>query len=160
MLLHDIETQTSDVERVRAAIAHLPPVERDLLVLRFRDGLDLEGLAAATETDTAVVQRRLHHAAWVVEDLAGPLPLQPWEDGPRPLRGRPSHMVEEEAGVGITPLLAARLAAAVEGDLPAADEHWRVRAAMRGLRSHVDGVLVALVVAVVAVPVAVALVAL
>lgn len=166
MLLHDVsathesEAVTApDVERVRAAIAQLPPAERDLLVLRLREDLDTVALAARLGTSQAHVHRRLHHAGWVVQDVAGVTPGQWGEPEPSLLRGRPSHLVEEEAAAGITPLLAARIAAAVAGEAPAADEHWRVRSLARGLRAHVDAVLLVLLVVAVAVPVAVALAA-
>ena len=164
MLLQEAnEVATSDgetrgVAEVRAAITQLPPVERDLLVLRYRDDLDIEALAARTQVDPGRVRRWLHHAAWVVEDLAGPASLE--DRVPRMLGGRPLHLVEEDAALGITPQLAARLSAAVQGEVPAADEHWRARALLRGLRSHADGLLIALALAAVVLPVAASLVSL
>lgn len=179
MLLHDATTTdtdtATDVERVRAAVAQLPPAERDLLVLRFRDDLDAAALAARLSTTPAVVQRRLRHAGWVVQDVAGDTPAQWRASGTWPawetwnawgtsrateqalLRGRPSHLVEEEATAGITPLLAARIAVAVAGEPPAADEHWRARSLLRQLRSHVDALLLVLLVVAVGVPAAVSL---
>lgn len=149
---------TADAGRVRAAIAQLPPVERDLLVLRFRDGRTTAELAAAAGTTPERVLGHLHHAAWVVQDLAGITPRAWGEPEPALLVGRDTGMVVEEAGVGITPLLAARLTTAVGGDeLPAADDRWRVHAVLRALRGHADGALTGLLVLGVALPAIVSL---
>lgn len=153
MLLPDT---TTDVERVRAAITRLSPAERDLVVLRFRDGLATPELAAATGTSAATVERRLHRAAWLVEDVAGPgVPgMSPSEQA----APRSAALVVEDAGVGITPLLAARLAAAVAGPVPpAADDHWRWHALLGAMRQHGDGVVTLALAAVVAVPAVVSL---
>ena len=156
MFLHDTTTG-DDVQRVRSAIAHLAPAERDLLVLRFADDRTVAELAATTGTTPDEVRRRLHHAAWVVQDLAGVTPLQWGEPEPRLLEDRDPLLVEEEAAAGITPLLAARLAAAVAGEPPAADQHWRLHALFRGLRTNMDGVLTVLLVAAAALPAAASL---
>lgn len=160
MLLHDTTittrttaatTPTSDCERVRAAIARLAPAARDLLVLRFRDGLSTAELAAVAGTSVATVERRLHHAAWTVEDGAGP-------GDPAMLTGRqrvarPAELVVEDAAVGITPLLAARLTAAVSGPVPPpADDHWRWHALLEALRRHGEGAVTVALAAAVALP--------
>lgn len=151
MLLHD----TTTVERVRAAIATLSPAERDLLVLRFRDDLSTTALAAATGTSVATVERRLHRVAWVVEDAIGAEP-----PSPALIRlERAPDLVVEEAALGITPLLATRLAAAVTGPVPTADDHWRWHAVVAALRHHGEGVLTAVVAAAVVLPAVVSLTA-
>ena len=152
MLIHD----TTTVERVRAAIATLPPAERDLLVLRFRDDLSTTALAAATGASIATVERRLHRAAWVVEDAIGGVPPSPGRVGPE----RAADLVVEEAALGITPLLAARLVAAVTGPVPpTADDRWRWHALVAALRHNGDGVLTAVVAAAVFLPAVVSLTA-
>lgn len=152
MLLHD----TTTVDRVRAAIATLSPAERDLLVLRFRDDLSTTALAAATGTSVTTVEHRLHRAAWVVQDAVGDEPPSP---GLIRLE-RATDLVVEEAALGITPLLAARLAAAVTGPIPpTADDRWRWHALMTALRQHGEGVLTAVVAAAVVLPAVVSLTA-
>lgn len=147
MLLQD--TATTDLERVRAAIARLSPAERDLLVLRFRVGMATAELAAATGTSAATVERRLHHAAWTVEDIAGPGAPAVLAQGQR--SSRPAELVVEEAALGITPLLAARLTAAVSGPVPA-DDHWRWHALLAALRRHGEGAITVALAAAVALP--------
>lgn len=157
MLLQDTNhpdtADSTDRERVRAAIGRLSPAERDLLVLRFRDGLATAELAAATGTSAATVERRLHHAAWVVEDVAGPSALR--QGPPRP---RPTDLVVEEAAMGITPLLAARLVAAVAGSVPPeADDRWRWHGLVAALQRQGEGVLTMALAAAVALPAMVSL---
>lgn len=154
MLLHDSATAaTPDVERVRSAIARLSPADRDLLVRRFRDGRTSAELAEAAGTSVEFVRRRLHRAAWRVQDVVGATPRVFGDDEPQRLRDRPADLVEEEAELGITPLLAARLVAAVTGTPPAADDHWRLHALLRRLRGHGDGLATMLLVAGVVAPV-------
>lgn len=155
MLLHKTDT---DTDCVRAAIGRLPPAERDLLVLRFREDLSTEQLAAATDTSPATVERRLHHAAWVVEDVAGVASPDPgFVPGQR--AARPADLVVEEAALGITPLLAARLAAAVAGPVPPpADDRWRWHELMGALRRHGEGVVTVALTLGVALPSALSLV--
>lgn len=149
---------TTDVERVRAAIARLPPAERNLVVLRFRDGLATTELAAATGTSTATVDHRLHHAAWLVEDVAGP--GTPGMRTPEQRAPRSAELVVEDAAVGITPLLAARLTAAVSGPVPPpAADRWRWHALLEVLRRHGEGVITLALAAAVALPATVSLVA-
>lgn len=50
------------VERVRAAIAALPPKHRAVLALRELEGLSYEEIAAATGVPTGTVMSRLFHA--------------------------------------------------------------------------------------------------
>lgn len=154
MLLQET-TDTTDRERVRAAIARLSPAERDLVVLRFREGLATAELASATGASAATVERRLHHAAWTVEDVAGPSVMGMLEQQQR--AARPAELVVEEAAVGITPLLAARLMAAVAGPVPPADDHWRWRALLQALRRQGEGGITVALTAAVALPAMVSL---
>lgn len=156
MLLPD--ATTTDVERVRAAITRLSPAERDLVVLRFRDGLATTELSAVTGTSTATVEHRLHHAAWRVEDIAGP--GAPGMRTPEQRAARSAELVVEDAAVGITPLLAARLTAAVAGPVPPpAADRWRWHALVEVLRRHTDGVVMLALAAAVALPATASLVA-
>ncbi len=161
LLQHTTDLGTSDlgptdVERVRAAIGRLSPAQRDLLVLRFRDGQSTSELAATTGTSTATVMRLLHHAAWMVEDITSPGVPGALVHGQRPPRS--AELVVEEADLGITPLLAARLTAAVTGpELPHADEHWRWHALVAALRRHGEGVVTTALTAAVVLPAVVSL---
>jgi hypothetical protein len=144
MLLQEMSARPaaapSDTERVLAAIARLTPMDRDLVVLRFRNDSTMAELAAATGASTAVVQQRLHRSAWLVEDAVGPMPAGHQRTAVLGVLGRPIELVEEEALLGITPVLAARLVAAVGGDtLPAADQHWRWHALVGALRRFTAG---------------------
>lgn len=62
------------VERVRAAIAALPPKHRAVLALRELEGLSYEEIAAATGVPTGTVMSRLFHARKL---LAGKLRNSP-----------------------------------------------------------------------------------
>lgn len=62
------------VERVRAAIAALPPKHRVVLALRELEGLSYEEIAAATGVPTGTVMSRLFHARKL---LAGKLGAKP-----------------------------------------------------------------------------------
>ena len=100
----------SDAAAVTAAVAALGPLDREALLLRLGDrGLD--EVARITGTTPAMVRVRLHRAATAVERRVGQLPL----DGTdvQPDRARPTDEVVVDAEVGITPMLHARLVAAL-----------------------------------------------
>lgn len=143
----------TDADHVRAAIARLSPTDRDLLVLRFRDDRAIDELAAATRLEPGAVRQRLHRAAWAVEDAVGPMPLG--EERAAALRApaRRVALAEEEAAFGITPVLAARFVAAVEGETPpAADRRWRWHALLAEVRRHGEGTAAGVLLLAAAVP--------
>lgn len=49
-------------EELRAALAKLPEPQRETVVLRFMEGMDLAEIAAALEVPLGTVKSRLHHA--------------------------------------------------------------------------------------------------
>ncbi|MGZ8901222.1 MAG: sigma-70 family RNA polymerase sigma factor, partial [Limisphaerales bacterium] len=49
-------------EELRAALAQLPPPQRETVVLRFVEGMDLAEIAVALEIPVGTVKSRLHHA--------------------------------------------------------------------------------------------------
>ncbi|HEX7860318.1 MAG TPA: sigma-70 family RNA polymerase sigma factor [Verrucomicrobiae bacterium] len=49
-------------EGLRGALAKLPVQQRETVVLRFMDGMDLAEIAAALEVPLGTVKSRLHHA--------------------------------------------------------------------------------------------------
>lgn len=104
-------TERSDADRVAAAVAALGPLDHEALLLRIR-GRTIDEIATETGTTTAMVRVRLHRAATAVERQVGPLP----SDGS--VVRRDATMATEEvvadAEVGITPVLRARLTAAVD----------------------------------------------
>lgn len=171
MLLHDraatdaaatvaTEAPATDAVLVRAAIARFAPVDRDLLVMRFRDDLPLDDLAAHTGLSPAQVQQRLHRAAWVVEDAVGPMPLGAERAAALGATPRPVELAEQEAALGITPVLAARFVAAVAGETPpAADDRWRWHALLAAVQHHGEGLLTGLVALAVVLPAAASLTA-
>lgn len=59
------------VERVRAAIAALPPKHRVVLALRELEGLSYEEIAAATGVPTGTVMSRLFHARKLLAEKLG-----------------------------------------------------------------------------------------
>ena len=62
------------VERVRAAIAALPPKHRAVLALRELEGLSYEEIAAATGVPTGTVMSRLFHARKLLAEKLGAKP--------------------------------------------------------------------------------------
>ena len=51
-----------DAERVHAALAHLVPEHREVLLLRFIEGLSYEDIARVTGCQTGTVRSRIHYA--------------------------------------------------------------------------------------------------
>jgi RNA polymerase sigma-70 factor (ECF subfamily) len=49
-------------EELRAALARLPEQQRETVVLRFMEGMDLAEIATALEVPLGTVKSRLHHA--------------------------------------------------------------------------------------------------
>ncbi|HXJ57209.1 MAG TPA: sigma-70 family RNA polymerase sigma factor [Verrucomicrobiae bacterium] len=49
-------------EQLRLVLANLPPAQREVLLLRFVDGLSLQEIADALEIPLGTVKSRLHHA--------------------------------------------------------------------------------------------------
>lgn len=101
---------TTDADAVAAAVAALGPLDREALLLRVR-GRSFEAVAELTGTTPAMVRVRLHRAAAAVERRVDLLPT----DGTAvsPDRSRATADVVADAEVGITPILHARLVAAL-----------------------------------------------
>jgi RNA polymerase sigma-70 factor, ECF subfamily len=59
------------VQRVRAAIAELPPKQRVVLALRELEGLSYDEIAAATGVPTGTVMSRLFHARRLLAEKLG-----------------------------------------------------------------------------------------
>lgn len=55
-------TEPAPHEELRAALAQLPPPQRETVVLRFIEGMDLAEIAVALEVPLGTVKSRLHHA--------------------------------------------------------------------------------------------------
>ena len=55
-------TEAPSDEEVRAALARLPSQQRETVVLRFIEGMDLAEIAVALEVPIGTVKSRLHHA--------------------------------------------------------------------------------------------------
>lgn len=56
----DIEARVADEDRVRRALADLPAADRALLVLRFGEDLDVQGVADAMKIPIGTAKSRLH----------------------------------------------------------------------------------------------------
>jgi RNA polymerase sigma-70 factor (ECF subfamily) len=52
----------NDLAPLAAAMGSLPPGHREIIILRFADGLSLEEIARAVEIPLGTVKSRLHHA--------------------------------------------------------------------------------------------------
>lgn len=102
-----------DVGAVIGVLRSLEPLDREVLVLRYRDRLSIARIAALTETTVGSVHQRLRRGALAVEDGAGP-------SGTIDLGGRAAadddDATHEDLRLGITPQLAARIRAAVVAD--------------------------------------------
>lgn len=100
----------ADAAAVAEAVTALGPLDREALVLRLR-GRSLEQVAAETRTTTAMVRVRIHRAAATVEQRVGALP----NVGGAAAREDDRHIddVLVDAELGITPVLHARLRAAM-----------------------------------------------
>lgn len=123
----------TDAERVAAAVAALGPLDREALLLRL-GGRSLDEVAAATGTTTAMVRVRLGRSATAIERRVG---LQASDGAAQPDRARPTDEVVTDAEVGITPLLHARLVAALEHTCPpAAPRHRRAAAVLQSVLDH------------------------
>ncbi|MGZ8939043.1 MAG: RNA polymerase sigma factor, partial [Limisphaerales bacterium] len=55
-------TEPAHHEELRAALAQLPPPQRETVVLRFVEGMDLAEIAVALEIPVGTVKSRLHQA--------------------------------------------------------------------------------------------------
>ena len=55
-------SETDGEEELRAALAKLPVKQRETVVLRFMEGMDLAEIAVALEVPLGTVKSRLHHA--------------------------------------------------------------------------------------------------
>src|SRR5262245_50440942 len=64
-------------EAVRRAIAELPPLQREALILFEYEGLSLGAIAAATEVEVGVVKSRLHRGRENLRRLLAPLRVGP-----------------------------------------------------------------------------------
>lgn len=131
-------TRTEPVERtdadlVATAVAALGPLDHEALLLRVR-GQTIDEIATRTGTTAAMVRVRLHRAATAIERRVGPLP----SDGS--VVRRDATMATEEvvadAEVGITPVLRARLTAALDRSREV--ERLRHRRRARLVQSVVD----------------------
>lgn len=58
-------------EELRAALAKLPLPQRETVVLRFIEGMDLAEIAVASEVPLGTVKSRLHHALEALRRQAG-----------------------------------------------------------------------------------------
>ena len=137
MLVAATDTSTvapTDADAVAAAVAALGPLDHEALLLRVR-GRSLEEIASTTGTTTAMVRVRLHRAAAAVERLVGTAPT----DGV-PVRRDPDWPTDEvvvDAEVGITPVLHARLVAALDRSRAiAAVRHRRVAGLAQAVAEH------------------------
>lgn len=112
----------SDAAAVAAAVAALGPLDREALLLRVR-GRSLAEIAETTGTTTAMVRVRVHRAATRVETVVGPVPA------PGTVveldSDRSTDEVVTDAELGITPMLHARLLAALAYTRGPAPVRWR-----------------------------------
>lgn len=103
-----------DQAEVRDVLRRLGPLDREVVVLRYRDRLSLDAIASLTESTVGAVHQRLRRGALAVEDAMGPsidVTLTAADD-------RDEESAIEDLRLGITPQLAARLRrAVVTGDL-------------------------------------------
>lgn len=67
--------ETSLKEKLNAAIATLPPIYREVLLLRHRDELSYEEIVDATELPVGTVKARLHRARLMLRDRLEPMKL-------------------------------------------------------------------------------------
>ena len=61
-----------DAGALHAALAALPPVQREVLVLRYQDGLGYAEIALVVGCAVGTVRSRLHHAKRRLHDLIAP----------------------------------------------------------------------------------------
>ena len=59
-------------EKLRAAVAQLPPIYREVLVLRDLEELNQEETAAALGINVTLVKVRLHRARMMLQKLLAP----------------------------------------------------------------------------------------
>ena len=118
---------SSDAVAVAAAVAALGPLDREALLLRLR-GRSIDEVAVATGTTPAMVRVRLRRAAAEVERHVGQQPLL--GDPVLPDRTRPTNEVVTDAELGITPMLHARLLAALAHVRATAPPRFRRLAAL------------------------------
>ncbi|MFO0848079.1 MAG: sigma-70 family RNA polymerase sigma factor [Gemmataceae bacterium] len=62
----------ADTDRIRKAVDRLPAVHRDVLALRFLEGLSYEQTAAVLGCPVGTVRSRLHHAKAALRGLLTP----------------------------------------------------------------------------------------
>lgn len=65
-----------DADAVRAAVGRLPPAQRDVLLLRYVEGLNYDAIAAVTGVPVGTVRSRLFHAKRAAREI-----LESGEDG-------------------------------------------------------------------------------
>lgn len=58
--MDDTESHIADQDRVRRALADLPPADRALIVLRYAEDLDMQGVADALKVPIGTAKSRLH----------------------------------------------------------------------------------------------------
>ena len=125
---------TGDAVPVAAAVAALAPLDREALLLRLR-GRSTDEIAVVTGTTPATVEVRLRRAAAAVERRVGQQPLH--GDRVLPDRTRATDEVVADALVGITPMLHARLVAALAHvHAPAPPRFRRLAALAQDVAAH------------------------
>ena len=66
------EFTAEDAAEVRAAVDRLPPLHRDVLLLRYVEGLSYEAIAGVAGVPVGTVRSRLFHAKRMMRDILQP----------------------------------------------------------------------------------------
>ena len=66
------EFTAEDAAEVRAAVGRLPPAHRDVLLLRYVEGLSYEQIAGVVGVPVGTVRSRLFHAKRLMRDILQP----------------------------------------------------------------------------------------
>lgn len=116
-----LDRGVGDADAVRAALRELEPLDREVVVLRYRHLLGLDSIASLTGSTRGAVIQRLRRVALAVERAVGSSVALVATGGTvaSPLD---EDEAVEDARIGVTPQLAARLHRAVTtGEVPVVD---------------------------------------
>jgi RNA polymerase sigma-70 factor (ECF subfamily) len=70
----DGDFSAEDAERVHAAMGHLPPAHREVLLLRFFEGMSYDDIAGVLGCQLGTVRSRIHYAKSALRRAMGGVP--------------------------------------------------------------------------------------
>jgi len=85
----EAESAWPDESSVEAVLSHLPPLQREVLLLRYQDELSYEEIALIVGCAVGTVRSRLHYARERLRDLLKPPPRPRQPSGAPPEGGSP-----------------------------------------------------------------------